>query len=272
MFDSSASVTLLRRLVDRETPSTDPAACRAAMSELEPLLREAGGDVRLVESGRHPLLRADFPGPGAPELWLGHIDTVWPHGTLDVRSWMQQGERVGAPGVYDMKAGLVVMVEALRRAPVRRRAVRVLVTSDEEIGSRDSEPALREAAAGCRCVLGFEPGHPDGALKSGRIGNRRIRLSATGIAAHAGLDPDAGVSAIDELVDALLAVRRFAADVEDRTPGQLLTNIGSLSAPGATNVVSATAEARLELRTRTRETEIETEHFLAGLRPQRARA
>ncbi len=116
-------IDLLRDLVELESPTGDVAAMRDRMADE---LRALGAEVAL--DGEH--VRADFPGAGAPLVLLGHVDTVWPRGTLARMPWRLENGRAYGPGVFDMKAGLVVMVEAIRLARTAR-ALRVLLTADE---------------------------------------------------------------------------------------------------------------------------------------------
>ncbi|WP_258566823.1 M20/M25/M40 family metallo-hydrolase [Microbacterium sp. Se5.02b] len=214
----------------------------------------------------------DVPGTGAPVLLIGHTDTVWPLGTLegDV-PWSVDGDVVRGPGAYDMKAGIVVMLEALRALqplPLdRRRAVRVVLVADEEIGSPESGPLLAERAHGAAAAIGFESPHPDGALKVGRRGSARVRLTVTGRAAHAALDPEHGISAVDELVDQLLRIREIVSD--PGLPGPVLSNVGTIAGGARTNVVPAHAAAEIGLRFTDPATEAAVLRALSALTPVR---
>src|SRR5439155_1832875 len=110
-----------------ESPTGDTEELRDRMAEE---LRTLGGDVTI--EGAHAV--ADFEGSGAPLLLLGHVDTVWPRGTLAAMPWRVEHGRAYGPGSYDMKGGLVVMLEAIRRSKTER-ALRVVLTADEEIGT-----------------------------------------------------------------------------------------------------------------------------------------
>ncbi|WP_159607542.1 M20/M25/M40 family metallo-hydrolase, partial [Agromyces humi] len=194
---------------------------------------------------------ARIPGTGAqqgshPVVLLGHADTVWPRGTVAAHGVHRDGTRLSAPGAYDMKGGLVVAAHAMRllqQCGVAHPPVVLLVTADEEVGSPTARDLVEMEANAARAVLGFESPHPDGALKTARLGSARVRLAVSGRAAHAALDPEAGVSAIEELVDQLLAVRGLAA-----TLPAALVNTGTIAGGGLTNVVPAAAHADLGLR------------------------
>ena len=180
-------IELLRELVEIESPTGGTADVR---DRLAPELKALGGVVSF-EAGH---LRADFAGEGAPLLLLGHFDTVWPRGTLATLPWRVDDGRAYGPGSYDMKAGLVVMLEAIRRAHTRR-ALRVLLTADEEMGSPTARDAIARAANGAAAGLVCEPPSSHGNLKTARKGLGRFHLRVIGRSAHAG-QPRDGASAI----------------------------------------------------------------------------
>ncbi|MFE6995944.1 M20/M25/M40 family metallo-hydrolase [Microbacterium sp. NPDC057659] len=274
MTDAEADRVLarLRRLVEIESPSTDVDAAREIAALLAQWWTDAGASVRLVDGTTGPHLVAEVRGEGAPLLLVGHTDTVWPRGTLAGEvPWVEDGDVVRGPGVYDMKSGLVAMIAAVERLRGRRhRAVRAILVSDEEIGSPHSQDLLRECAAGVAGAIGFESPHPDGAMKVGRRGSTRLRVRVRGRAAHAALDPDAGISAIDELVDQLVAIRAVVAD--SALQSEVLCNVGTISGGGRANVVPAEAAAEIGLRFLDGATEDRVLGALRALVPVRAGA
>jgi glutamate carboxypeptidase len=264
----------LEQLVAIETPSFDAAASARIAQVLadwfEPLAREIRGVV--TEAGTHLVI--DVPGTGdeAPLLLLGHSDTVWDAGTLtgDV-PWSVDGDVVRGPGAFDMKSGLVTMLTALEILRDRpHRPVRILVTCDEEVGSPTSQDLVRSSLDGVAGVIGFESPHPDGAFKVGRAGSTRVRLDVEGRAAHAALDPENGVSAIDELVDQLLVVRELVAEASAISP--VLCNVGTVSGGARANVVPDAASAEIGLRFVDGASERHVLGALARLAPIRAGA
>lgn len=271
--DSSDDIiALVRELVLVETPSRDTVASARIADILSRRFAEVGGAVQRVDTAAGTDLVIDVPGSGDPVLLIGHTDTVWPVGTLDGDvPWSTEGDVVRGPGAYDMKAGIVVMLEALRSLqplPLpRRRAVRVILVSDEEVGSPVSGPLLAERAQGVAAAIGFESPHPDGALKVGRRGSARVRLGVTGRAAHAALDPERGVSAVDELVDQLVRVREIVSAPD--LPGPVLCNVGIISGGARTNVVPAQAQAEIGLRFADPVTEDTVLRALRALPPHR---
>src|SRR4051812_6775082 len=153
-------VGLLRELVEIESPTGDTGSLRERlMHELETL------GFAVDREGEH--LRADRPGDGAPLLLLAHLDTVWERGTLERMPWRVEGGRAFGPGVYDMKGGIVVLLAALRRT-ASTRALRVVFTADEEIGSPDGRRAVTAAAEGADAALVVEPPDTNGHLKTSR--------------------------------------------------------------------------------------------------------
>lgn len=242
--DRSRLVERLERLVVTETPSSDAERLTAAHRWLREWGDEAfgrPGEVRVVDGIPHLLWRSDA---ARPVLLLGHVDTVFPAGTVERRPFAIDGDRATGPGVFDMKSGLVIAVEAVARAS-RREGVSMLITGDEEIGSPSSRALVEEIAAGCRAVLVLEPSL-DGALKTGRKGAALYRVGFTGRAAHAGIEPERGHNALTEL--AKLAT--WCESIADPAAGTTVTPTGA-SAGTAINVVPPSGELLLDVRAST---------------------
>jgi glutamate carboxypeptidase len=177
-----------------------------------------------------------------PIVLLCHHDTVWPEGTLARLPFRVDGDRVSGPGSYDMKAGIVEAAFALERARPRR-AVVVLSTSDEEIGSASSRALIEETARHASAVLVLEPAASGGAIKTARKGVADFILEIDGRAAHAGVEPEKGISAIEELAHQVLAVKALA------DPGAGTTiNVGVVQGGTRPNVVAAQARAEIDVR------------------------
>ena len=264
----------LREYVGHETPTGDPQALNAFADRLVRRYGELGGTARRVPMPTGDHVVADFPGRGplaaeAPLLFLGHHDTVWPVGQLrDAMPWLERDGIIHGPGVFDMKGGLVVLETALERvAELDHRPVRVVVVADEEIGSPSARELVTAESAGVFAVFGLESPHPRGDLKTSRRGSTRVRIEVTGRQAHAALDPARGISAIDELVDQLIAVRAVVAGYAD-----VLCNVGTISGGGRTNVVSGSATADLGFRFVDPSTERAVLDAVTGLTPVRAGA
>lgn len=263
-----AELELLRQLVEIESPSQDAEASAVIADVLARRMRDLGGTVERHETDNGVNLVADFDGIGEPLLLVGHTDTVWPVGTLAGRvPWSNADGIVRGPGAYDMKAGIVIMLAALSRLQSsERRAVRIVLVCDEEIGSPTSQQLLRTAVDGCAGAIGFESPHPDGALKIGRRGSVRVRLMVEGRAAHAALDPELGISAVDELVDQLVRIREFV-NAPELQP--VLCNVGTIAGGTRANVVADAAEAEIGLRFVSADTERLVLERIASLEPVR---
>jgi glutamate carboxypeptidase len=257
----------LREYVRAETPTGDAPALNAFADRLATRYAELGATVRRVPAPTGDHLVADFPGRAdAPLLFLTHHDTVWPTGQLDsAMPWRTEDGIIHGPGVFDMKGGLVVLETALEQvAGHDHRPLRVVVVADEEIGSPSARALVTAEAAGVYAAFGFEPPHPNGDLKTSRWGSTRVRIEVTGREAHAALDPDSGVSAIDELVDQLIAVRRIAAG-----HANVLCNVGTITGGGRTNVVPGAAAADIGFRFVDPSTEKAVLEAVAALQPVR---
>lgn len=264
----------LREYVGTETPTGDAAALNAFADRLAERYGALGATVRRVPMPTGDHLVANFPGRGpqaddAPLLFLGHHDTVWPIGQLrEAMPWREADGVVHGPGVFDMKGGLVVLETALEQvADQDHRPVRVVVVADEEIGSPSARELVTAESAGVYAAFGLEPPHPNGDLKTSRWGSTRVRIEITGREAHAALDPAGGISAIDELVDQLIAVRRIITQYDE-----VLCNVGTITGGGRTNVVPGSATADIGFRFVDPETERAVLDAVAGLSPVRADA
>ncbi|MFQ5790369.1 MAG: M20 family metallopeptidase [Acidobacteriota bacterium] len=267
---NDAMVALLRRLVESESPSHDKQAVDRLGKMLEAEFEEAGGQVRWVRSdhfGDH--LRAEFPGASRDGqiLVLGHMDTVWEVGTLQDMPFRMEAGRVYGPGAFDMKAGLVQLLFALRalRNGARRPATRLVafISTDEEIGSLSSRRHIEEEARRSRAVLVLEPSlPPDGKLKTFRKGVGVFELHVKGRAAHAGLDPRSGVSAVEEMARQILALHELTDDDRGVT-----VNVGTVRGGSRSNVVAAEAQAQIDVRVSTLADAREMEERMLSLSP-----
>lgn len=241
---AAAMRELLREYVEHETPTGDAAALNALADRLADSYQALGGATRRIPASTGDHLVARFPGNDeAPLLFLGHHDTVHPVGQL---AWREDGGVIYGPGVFDMKGGLVVLETAyavVRELGLSHRPVHLVVVADEEIGSPSARDLIAAESDGVAAVFGLEPPHPGGALKTARRGSTRVRITVSGRESHAGLDPEAGVSAIEELVDQIVRLREIVARHND-----VLSNVGTISGGGRTNVVPGEASADIGFR------------------------
>ncbi|HEV3460444.1 MAG TPA: M20 family metallopeptidase [Candidatus Dormibacteraeota bacterium] len=262
--DRTAMLAALERLVRAESPSPDKARCDGCADEVTELFRERTGVTavrhRRSSAGDHLEIRI---GDGAqPIVVLCHHDTVWPEGTLARLPYRIDGDRVTGPGSYDMKAGIVETAFALEQARPKRPVV-VLSTSDEEIGSASSRALIEETARQAVAVLVLEPAASGGAIKTARKGIADFVLEVGGRAAHAGVEPEKGISAIEELAHQVLALKALAQPASGTT-----VNVGVVHGGTRPNVVAAQARAEVDVRfTRASEAE-RIVAAIQGLRPR----
>jgi glutamate carboxypeptidase len=244
----------VRELVEIESPSGDEAGNRAVVDRLAVMVRDLGiaEDVELIEApgfGYH--LRFATRSAKAPDarpvLVLGHTDTVHSRGTLAQRPVHIDDGRMYGPGVFDMKANCVLALEAIRIASLLSTEegpeVVVLFTCDEEVGSALGRPFVEEAARTARAVLVLEPPATGGIVKTGRKGTGVFQVEAHGIAAHAGLEPEKGASAILEIarqIERLHSLTDFSSGTT--------VNVGVVNGGTRPNVVAEAASAEVDIR------------------------
>ncbi len=213
-------------------------------------LRELGLAVEALGPGGARQWGRWQAGEGAPVLLIGHGDTVYPRGTLAAQPVETREGKLFGPGVYDMKGGLLSMcvaieaLQALGRAP--RRPIWILQTDDEEVGSPVSRPYIEQLAREAAAVLVLEPATPAGALKTARKGVAVFELEVAGRAAHAGVAPEEGRSALIELAHQMLWLAGLNAPDLGTT-----VNVGMAEGGTAFNVVPAAAKAGIDVRVRT---------------------
>lgn len=243
----------IEALVRIESPTTDKAAVDACGRELAGRLAAIGGRLQRFPretAGDH--LLAEFGCGTRQVLLLAHTDTVWPIGTLATMPLRRDGDRWCGPGIYDMKAGLAIAMQAVRAllecdGGLPGRVV-LLCTTDEETGSDTSRPLIEDEARRSEAVLVFEPSLPGGAVKTQRKGCGEFTMRVRGVAAHAGIEPGRGSSAIHELARQILAVEAL------QDPGRgLSVNVGVIRGGTRTNVIAAEAEAVVDVRVTSRE-------------------
>jgi glutamate carboxypeptidase len=244
------TVGLLKQLAALESPSYDKAAVDACSGFVAEQLRALGAEISVVpqiSAGNH-LNAVWLGGAGATQfLALCHLDTVWPRGTLAGMPLREEDGKLFGPGVYDMKAGTAILLTALKALKAAgltpRHPVRMLFTSDEEVGSVTSR-ALIEAEARRSClVVVLEPALADGQIKTFRKGVGDFVVVAHGRAAHAGGDHQKGINAIEELAHHIPALQKLT-DYESGTT----VNVGTIKGGSASNVVPERAEMEVDFR------------------------
>jgi glutamate carboxypeptidase len=248
----SEFVAGLKTLVELESPSRDKVALDQLADHLAAEWSEAGLNVTRIPNDRGgDHLKVDWVPEDSkidkPWLVLGHFDTVWPHGTLEKMPFRLDGDRLYGPGTYDMKASLAMsleVVKAMRKLGVTpTRPVRFLWTSDEEIGSPASRELIEANARESFAALVPEAPMAGGILKTARKGVGAYRLEVTGRAAHAGVEPEKGRSAIVELAHQILAIGSLARPELGTT-----LNVGKIGGGSANNVIPESAWAEIDAR------------------------
>jgi glutamate carboxypeptidase len=265
-------------LVERESPSGDPEGSRAVVELLERWACEIGCVTKvsrvLVEGyGEHLRVEAFATEGGDDErttLLLGHTDTVHPRGSVAERPLREESGGIFAPGIFDMKSGCVVALEALRACAelklTPRRPVVILLTCDEEAGSHSGRALVEEEAGRAEHALVLEPPAPGGRAKTARKGTGMFRLRATGRAAHAGLDFEKGASAILEIARQIERLNSLC----DASRG-VTVNVGTVTGGTRSNVVAAEATAEVDVRFSTMGDALRLEEAILNLRPFDAR-
>jgi glutamate carboxypeptidase len=260
-------VEQLLRLTGIDAPSGNAVGLAAAADSFAAELAALGGEVeRHTRNGFTHLSTRLGPDGDRHVLILCHYDTVWPAGTAAERPGRFDGERLSGPGTFDMRGGIVAVLGALRLLGARRLPVPVqlLLTADEEVGSDSSEQLILDLAGDASLVLVPEPPLPGGGLKTARKGWSGYTIEVSGRAAHAGLEPEKGVSAIDELLDILREVLALG----DPRLGTTV-NIGAISGGTRPNVVAANASAEIEVRAISEAEQRRTDEALMALRATR---
>jgi glutamate carboxypeptidase len=262
---------LLQRLVAAESPSTVPESHREVYSILAAEFEAVGYTVRAIAGkrvGDHLYARPARRQRGvAYQLLVGHMDTVWPLGTLADMPVRRDGSVLYGPGAADMKGGLTVMAYALRALSAYDLQPEItpvaLVSSDEEIGSVESLPWLHRLARGAaRSYVLEAPFGASGKLKTSRKGTGWFRVGVRGRAAHAGADPGAGQSAILELSHQIQ--RLFALNDPERG---ITVNVGTIDGGLRPNVVAPEASAVVDVRVPTVAAGEEVEAAIRSLEP-----
>jgi glutamate carboxypeptidase len=277
-------IELLQHWVEIESPSLDKSRVDAFGAVVAEEFRRAGGDVHVIPDGcfgehlkilfgateeRAPLgrLAGQNPRGRGSLLLLGHLDTVYPEGTLAGTPFRIADGRAWGPGTLDMKGGIVALLfalNALRELGLNpARPVVAMLASDEEIGSPGSRIITEGLANRAAVALVLEPAAGlQGALKTARKGIADFEISATGVAAHAGVDFEKGASAIVELARQIDRLAKLV-DLERG----ITVNPGVISGGTRTNVVASEARVELDVRTRTQADMLEIERKIRSLEP-----
>ena len=258
----------LSRMVEQESFSTDKEETDILGGYIRGRLELMGALVQAVPQstvGDH--LIADFGQGDSQTLILCHMDTVWPKGTIVERPFRVEKGLAYGPGILDMKAGIAITLHALEAIQAMRlqpkQRVRILLNSDEEVGSTTSRQLIEEEAKKSTHVFCLEPGAGTrGALKTGRKGVGMFQVKCTGRAAHAGNEPEKGISAVEEMAHQILKLHSLT----DLSRGTTV-NVGVVNGGTVRNQIAPLAEALVDLRVTSMAEAARVEQHILGLEP-----
>jgi glutamate carboxypeptidase len=265
-----ALLDLIRKFVQAESPSDEKPAVDACAALVASHAADLGGRVKLHKQRNFgDVLEARFgprskTGAAGRVLLLGHLDTVWPLGTLKTMPCRVGEGRLWGPGTLDMKAGVAMALAALEmlaEADLLQREIVLLLNSDEEVGSPVSRPITERLAAECSAVYVLEPAQGL-AYKTARKGTGNWRIDVQGVAAHAGVDFEKGSNALRELARAIETVSAWT----DLKRG-LTVSVGVAGGGSKTNVIPAQAWAEVDVRIARQADGPRIERKFAALKP-----
>ncbi|NGP88811.1 M20 family metallopeptidase [Fodinibius halophilus] len=250
-------LSLLKSLVELETPSDDPSSFSEIFSLLTEEFEELNFSVTRIEgekTGGQLLCTPKDTDPQKPnQLILGHCDTVWETGTLDQMPFTVEGNEISGPGIYDMKAGIAMMIFALKaitelNSEMSHQPI-FLINTDEEIGSNESKELIIEQAKKSARTFVLEPSlGSEGKIKTARKGIGEFEVTINGTPSHAGLAPEEGVSAILGLSHIVQQLFKL----NDPSSG-ISVNVGTIEGGERSNVIAAQSKAVIDVRIPTKE-------------------
>lgn len=263
----------IQSLVEVESPSGDMEGSRAVVD----LLVQAASGLSCVNAiervdvpdfGQHLVIKA-FQKPDQQQiLMVGHTDTVHSLGSLNERPWRREAGKIFGPGIFDMKANCALAIEVLRTLVELQATpaygVSIVLTCDEEVGSLSGWPLIEKVAKAqrARCAFVMEPPASGGRVKTSRKGTGIFAIKVEGKAAHAGLEPEKGASAILELArqtEQLHAINLSGSGIT--------LNVGVVRGGTRSNVVAAEAQGEIDVRFSTEAESQEIERILSSLKP-----
>jgi glutamate carboxypeptidase len=237
---SASAISDIQRLVECQSPTEDLTACMKVVDLAVEIANKvlATPAKAITENGR-PVF---WWGAESPKIvLLCHLDTVWPHNSFNP-TWQIDGDNAKGPGVFDMKAGFIQALYAVKDIAGAESKVALVATTDEETGSATSKALIEKLAKGADAVLVFESAI-DGKVKTGRKGTSMYQVVVTGKAAHAGLEPEKGINATVELAKLVLQVTALENPALGTTVVPTVMQAGT-----TTNTVPAQAKLDIDIR------------------------
>lgn len=264
-----AMMELLRQMVEIESPTYDKAAVNRMGAFIAREAAKCNANIEVIPKkkvGDQIIARWGSGKDGI--LLLGHIDTVFPLGTLEMMPFYEKYGKVYGPGTLDMKSGLTIILHAIQalqeRAKMPKRPITAFFNTDEEMGSYHSRETIEKLAKNSALALVFEPcEYLEGSLHTWRKGTGKFSIKVEGRAAHSGGEHKKGLNAIEELSHQIVKIQQLT-DYEKGTT----INIGSISGGRAINIVPAYAEADGDIRIKTLEEYQRVEKAITSLTPQ----
>ncbi|TYP93995.1 glutamate carboxypeptidase [Fodinibius salinus] len=264
-------IDLLQSLVEQETPSNEPSSFTEILEIVSRNFENLDFDVEYREgeetAGQLLCKPGDFNSQAPTQLLVGHIDTVWDIGTLDEMPFTVEGNEAAGPGIFDMKAGICMMIFAMKAIRELEKQPHIqpvfLITTDEEIGSGESKNLIIEQAKQAERTFVLEPSlGTEGKIKTERKGIGQFEITIKGQPSHAGLDPEKGVSAIVGLSN----VVQQLVDLNAPEKG-ISVNVGTIEGGERANVVAAKSKAVVDVRVPTKKDGEEIKKKIYNIEP-----
>ena len=235
-----AIVEDLKRLVEFESPSEDLPACRGVVELAIQIANEnLKPEAELIDENGRPVFWWGSKNPKV--VLLAHLDTVWPKGSY-LPTWNVSGDIAKGPGVFDMKAGFLQAIYAVKEIPGADSKVAIIATTDEELGSQSSKALIERVSKSASAVLVLEASL-NGKVKTGRKGTSMYQIALHGRASHAGLEPEKGINATTEIATIVIEVAKLANPEFGTTVVPTVMHAGT-----TTNTVPALATLDIDIR------------------------
>lgn len=235
-----AIVEDLKRLVEFESPSEDLPACRGVVELAIQIANEnLKPEAELIDENGRPVFWWGSKNPKV--VLLAHLDTVWPKGSY-LPTWNVSGDIAKGPGIFDMKAGFLQAIYAVKEIPGADSKVAIIATTDEELGSQSSKALIERVSKSASAVLVLEASL-NGKVKTGRKGTSMYQIALHGRASHAGLEPEKGINATTEIATIVIEVAKLANPEFGTTVVPTVMHAGT-----TTNTVPALATLDIDIR------------------------